>query len=242
MATWIVHLRLAENLLSLIDGLDEAYFAMGNVAPDSGVPDENWETFDPPPEVLHFGIEGSETHQCADLEFYRRHLGSVDRWGEERERFSFLLGYFFHLVTDNLWSREVDVPTRERFAAEFESDARFVWKVKHDWYGLDFKYVREHPDSIYWRVFLNCQYVDDFLDFLPGDALQQRLDYIKEMYQKTDDETEQWYQNRPGIYLTEEEVDRFVETGTHRLSAIYRHLREIGPDTLGYSSALERMG
>lgn len=38
MATWIVHLRLAERLLPLIQGLDEAYFAIGSVAPDSGIP------------------------------------------------------------------------------------------------------------------------------------------------------------------------------------------------------------
>jgi hypothetical protein len=46
MATRIVHLRLAENLLELIDGLDPAYFATGSIAPDSGIPDENWETGD----------------------------------------------------------------------------------------------------------------------------------------------------------------------------------------------------
>jgi hypothetical protein len=54
MATWIVNLRIAEHILSKIDYLDADYFVIGNVAPDSGIPDENWETFDPPPEVTHF--------------------------------------------------------------------------------------------------------------------------------------------------------------------------------------------
>ncbi len=53
MATWIVHLRIAENLLACIPALDAAQFAIGNVAPDSGIPDEKWEKFDPPPEVTH---------------------------------------------------------------------------------------------------------------------------------------------------------------------------------------------
>ena len=238
MATWIVYLRLAESLLALIDDLDEACFAMGSIAPDSGVPDENWETFDPPPEILHFGSDSNKTNQCADLEFYRRYLEPLNQWSESRERLSFLLGYFFHLITDNLWSREIGMPTQERFAAEFEADPEFIWKVKHDWYGLDFKYVREHPDSIFWHVFLSCQYTEDFLDFLPREAVQQRLDYIKEMYQKTDDETERWYENRPGIYLTEEEMNRFIETCTGQLFVIYQHLRET-PDASGYRSALE---
>jgi energy-converting hydrogenase Eha subunit F len=41
MATWIAHLRLAENLLEKIEGLDAAWFAIGSIAPDSGIPDEN---------------------------------------------------------------------------------------------------------------------------------------------------------------------------------------------------------
>jgi hypothetical protein len=53
MATWITHLRIADNLLPLIAGLDEEYFAIGNLAPDSGVPDENWENFEPPPSITH---------------------------------------------------------------------------------------------------------------------------------------------------------------------------------------------
>jgi len=33
-------------LVNRITGLDPAYFAVGNIAPDSGIPDENWEHFD----------------------------------------------------------------------------------------------------------------------------------------------------------------------------------------------------
>ena len=122
MATWIVHLRLAENLLDLISGLDVQQFAIGNVAPDSGIPDEKWETFDPQGEVTHFHRLDDDLRRCADLDFYRRYLVSVDPVDESGKRFSFLLGYFFHLVTDNLWRERVFLPTRGRFAEEFESD------------------------------------------------------------------------------------------------------------------------
>jgi hypothetical protein len=43
MASWIVHLRIAENLLAKFPELDERQFAIGNIAPDSGWPDEKWE-------------------------------------------------------------------------------------------------------------------------------------------------------------------------------------------------------
>jgi len=53
MASWIVHLRIAELLLGMIDGLDAPYFAIGNIAPDSGIPDENWENFN----MEHVGFQ-----------------------------------------------------------------------------------------------------------------------------------------------------------------------------------------
>lgn len=239
MATWIVHLRLAERLLALIDDLDEMPFVVGSVAPDSGIPDEKWETFDPPAELLHFQGQGSEIHQCADLEFYRRHLEPMGQRGIERTEFSFLVGYFLHLVTDNLWRDEIGLPTKERFSEDLEADPRFGWKVKHDWYGLDFEHVRGNPDSIFWRVFLNSSYDLDFLDFLPHEAVQQRLDYIKELYQRTDAKTVQWIKNRPGLYLTAEAMDRFVDDGTHQLLRTYRYLVDGSRDTTGLTSILE---
>ncbi len=239
MATWIVHLRLAENLLDGIAGLDEPNFALGNVAPDSGVPDEKWEKFNPPPEITHFRDDSRKTSPFADLDFYRKYLGPISGKGESRERSSFLLGYFFHLVTDNLWHREIVTPTYERFAPELKADPNFVWTIKHDWYGLDYQYVREHPESIFWNAFLRSRYTEGFLDFLPEQAVEHQLTYIKDLYQKTDDETEQWWKNRPGIYLTKEQMDRFVEKGARQLVEMHHYLREntVPP---GCSSILER--
>lgn len=117
MATWITHLRLAENLLAMIGGLDAHCFAMGNIAPDSGIPDEKWEKFDPPTDVTHFQVPGQAHRSSADLAFYRRYTASVGP-DDDRECFSFLLGYFFHLVTDNLWSHQIARPTGLRFAAD----------------------------------------------------------------------------------------------------------------------------
>jgi hypothetical protein len=238
MATWIVHLRLAERLLPLIRGLDEAHFAMGSVAPDSGIPDENWETFDPPPEILHFHVGDSERRQCADLEFYRRHLAPLRPWNHASPRFSFLLGYFFHLATDNLWNVEIGIPTKARFAAEFDADPQFIWQVKRDWYGLDFAYVRRERASLFWRVFLHSSYTDDFLDFLPREAIKQRLEYIKAFYQRTDAELEEWYIKRPNLYLTEEAMDRFVTEGVTTLSKAFQYLQQ-DPDTSDLYSILE---
>lgn len=112
MGTWICHLRLAENLLSRIPSLDPHAFAIGNIAPDSGIPDENWQTFNPPKHITHFGNE-DETWGIADLDFYRQYLMDVSP--DDGVRYSFLLGYFFHLVTDNLWAVEIWRPHKEKY-------------------------------------------------------------------------------------------------------------------------------
>lgn len=236
MATWIAHLRLAENLLQRIPNLDQAQFSIGNVAPDSGIPDENWEKFNPPPEITHFKIAGQKHTNIADLNFYRRYLAEINP--ADKTRFSFRLGYFFHLLTDNLWSLKVGIPTTERYQAEFAADPKFIWTVKEDWYGLDFIHVRDFPQSLFWRVFLPAQLEGFDLDFLPQAALEQQLDYIKTFYQRTDEAVQERY-TREYIYLSQSEMDRFIDETSATLHRIYLALWHENKALAGHYSALE---
>lgn len=226
MATWIAHLRIAENLLGHIPGLDEAQFAIGNVAPDSGVPDEKWEKFNPPPEVTHFKRSDSVHKDIADLDFYRDYLANIPP--QDMGRFSFRLGYFFHLITDNLWTILIGKPTQERHPEQFAADTAFIWTVKADWYGLDHLYVRAHPDCLYWRVLLDAQPVAADLDFLPPNALAHQLAHIKSYYQRRDDAIDGMCA-RPMIYLSQAEMDMFVFTATERIQGIYHILWPVAP-------------
>jgi hypothetical protein len=221
MATWIAHLRIAEELLNRIEGLDAAQFAIGNIAPDSGIPDEKWETFSPPPAVTHFKRSASVHKDIADLNFYRDYLANVPP--QDAPRFSFRLGYFFHLITDNLWTVAVGKPTQERFPDQFAADKNFIWEVKKNWYGLDHLYVRAHPNCMFWRVFLDAQPVAADLDFLPAQALTRQLAYVKKYYQRTDPEIQAMI-DTPYIYLTKDEMDRFIEDTSRDLYTIYRQL------------------
>ena len=236
MATWIAHLRIAENLLERIPGLNPGQFAIGNIAPDSGIPDEKWEKFNPPPEVTHFKRSKSVHKSIADLDFYRGYLADVSP--EDVARFSFRLGYFFHLITDNLWTIEIGRPTSERWAEQFAADKKFIWEVKLDWYGLDQIYVREHPDCLFWRVFLDSKPASAELDFLPSKALPRQMKHIKSFYQRDDDEMKAMIA-RPMIYLPKAEMDRFVSNTTERIYDIYQVLWPTPPVLDGKFSALE---
>jgi hypothetical protein len=235
MASWIVHLRIAENLLKDIKGLDTPMFAIGNIAPDSGIPDENWENFTPPVEVTHFRLDDRRGNE--DLRFYKKVL-AAESLTDDAQRYSFLLGYFFHLVTDNFWWKRIGKPTLERFKAEHQADDRFIWEVKRDWYGLDFIYVRDHPDSIFWQSFLQSEIQESYLDFLPIEALHHRMAYIKDFYQRQDEKVQEMY-SRPYIYLSKTEMDQFVSRVSGELLQIHQYLSDSNQDISGYASALE---
>ena len=237
MASWIVHLRIAEKLLEDIPDLDPVMFAIGNIAPDSGLPDENWENFEPPVKVTHFTPRHEGDLVCEDMRFYREYLTGVER-KEDPGRYSFLLGYFFHLVTDNYWSLEIGKPTQERFAAEFAADDQFIWEVKKDWYGLDFIYVRDHPQSIFWQVFLKSEIDESCLEFLPLEAIHHRIDYIKEFYQRQDEKISALYQ-RPYTYLSKAAMDRFVADVSAHILEIHHFLANPRQDYADYISVLD---
>ena len=236
MATWIAHLRIAENLLERIPEIDPGQFAIGNIAPDAGIPDKKWEKFNPPPEVTHFKRSRSVHKDIADLDFYRDYLAEIA--AGDTGRYSFRLGYFFHLITDNLWTKQIGKPTTERFPEQFAADKSFIWEVKKDWYGLDHIYVREHPDCLYWRVFLDAQPVSAELDFLPPRALPRQMHHIKSYYQLNDDEIQDMMM-RPKVYLSKDEMDRFVDDSTESIYAIYLILWPTPPALGGKASALE---
>ena len=236
MATWIAHLRIAENLLAKIPHLDAGQFAIGNVAPDSGVPDEKWEKFDPPPHITHFKRNEGVHKDCADLDFYRRYLADVSP--HDAGRFSFRLGYFFHLITDNLWTIRIGKPTQERFPEQFAADKNFIWEVKQDWYGLDQIHARENPDGIFWKIFLPAEPNSADLDFLPNQALRHQLGYIKSFYQRRDEKIDAMCA-RPMIYLPPAEMDAFIHEATERIEKIHRALWPVPMTVDGLASALE---
>ncbi len=237
MASWIVHLRIAEILLTDIPGLEPGRFAIGNIAPDSGLPDEKWENFSPPLEATHFRLQGEHPYKLADLQFFGCHLLPL-RDRTPKDLFSFRLGYFFHLLTDNLWRKNIIESARERWSERLSTDPDFKWEIKDDWYGLDVLYVRDHPESIFWRAFLTAAPANGGLDFLPRDNVRQRVEYIRKFYQRTDEGMHK-FTDRPFAYLSPAEVNRFVAESAERIFRIYQYLWVDGAEWDGFSSALE---
>jgi len=70
--------------------------------------------------------------------------------------------------------------------------------------------VRSRRDSIYWQVFLGCELRRTYLCYLPKEAVNQRVEYIQQLYQRTDDQIEEQYGRRPDKYLSESEMNRYL--------------------------------
>ncbi|MBZ9687447.1 zinc dependent phospholipase C family protein [Clostridium estertheticum] len=206
MATWIAHLRVAEKILKKGYNFEPTPFLVGNIGPDSGVPNEDWSNFNPPKKITHW--EGQDKKINAQS-FFDKYLNN-NVIGESNELFSFKIGYFVHLLTDIEWSKLFDQKKREFLYKEgLEKDQNFIWTIKKDWYGLDFIYLQNNPQSIFNTLFKNITKVPDYLDYFPAGAFEAQVKYINEFYLGENSETKDNF-----IYLIEEEMDNFIYSAT----------------------------
>jgi len=232
MTTWIGHLRIAEALLATRPGLDETAFAFGNLGPDSGIPNDDWSEFDPPKAVTHFQHEGGGEDRIHDLAFYREYVLPLP---PDDLRTSYRLGYFVHLLSDNLWSRWVGATTKRAFAAEYAAKGQqLITEIKWDWYDLDHRYVRDNPDSLFWRVVLPAANPPVDLPFLTESGVHFSLDHIRSFYGEP----------HPGLdldrhypYLNERNMTRYVEDAAATIGELLRAL-DARPALDGQTSGL----
>ncbi|MEX2161818.1 MAG: hypothetical protein WD751_07885 [Anaerolineales bacterium] len=240
MATWMSHIRLAGNLFELIPNLDATQFAIGNIAPDAGVPDEKWKIFDPPPETTHFrkGKSGG-VRKIQDLVFFRQFELALRVENTDRRQRSFLLGYFFHLLSDKLFELYLVRLNNPKLPFDVKNPSKdLIKEARREWYGLDFIYVRDHPQAFFWTTFLSAEFSGDYLPFLPAQAIRTRVAYLKELYQRIDERVQGMYAHKYQ-YLTCSQMDEFVIWATKQLHQIYRGIWLDNVPLDGLDSALD---
>ena len=206
MASWMVHLRVADKLLSKIRFVNPTEFIVGNIAPDSGVPNEDWSVFTPSTKISHFKTSNGKK---ADPEaFAAKYFLPPMQETYSAKQYSFYLGYLVHLLTDVEWSKNIVHPTMEKFAEEKAADKdKFIWKMKEDWYDLDYLYLREHPDFRAFHVYSGAEgFLNEYMEEFSPDAFDNRRKYITAFYQEKKENLDRVYP-----YLTQEEMEAFVE-------------------------------
>jgi len=187
MASWMVHLRIADKLLDRIPNLSPVEFIVGNIAPDSGVPSADGAGYEPPSSVTHFNEMDPNGVKGVHEEIFIAQYLSSERLADYTDReLSFYLGYLTHLIMDKLWVRDVVYPAAEKFPELFASDRPAFWRrIKRDWYDLDFLYFKHHPDLEAFEIYRTAPDVRNvFLPFFSEDAFEKRREFIVNFYRQ----------------------------------------------------------
>lgn len=203
MATWVVHLRIADYFLNRFN-IDKREFVLGNVAPDCGYgAKDSFGEFVPPPRVTHWSPTGTK-QDCRYKDFCATYMKDIDKTSTE---YSFYLGYYVHLLTDIMWSREFFAPTKKKYAEQYEKDPDFLLTIKKDWNDLDFLYLDEHPDFEAYKILMSVDKVNDYLSYYEKGQLTEQIGFIADYYKNgfKDHNFKRKYN-----YLTANDVNNFV--------------------------------
>ena len=218
MASWMIHLRIADTLLKTIPGLAAEEFIMGNIAPDSGVPNEDWSQFNPSTAVSHFRTDDGTGKKNVNINaFVQQYFTPDQQKSYDRKAYSFFLGYLTHLLTDCLWSAQIAHPTMDKYIAY--NDREMVAKIKDDWYDLDYLYLREHPEFEAFHTYKNIHaFPNIYMDIFSRDAFDNRRAYIVSFYEQENNNLDREYP-----YLTKDAADRFVSDACDTIPERLKH-------------------
>lgn len=226
MATWMGHLRAAEILLESYPDLDRAAFVYGSLAPDFGRPlGDN--KFSPPKEVSHRIVGTWDKELVHDLAFYRDYMLDL-RIENGNERYSFLVGYFFHLVMDGLWSAWIGQACKRDFAEMLEEMGEEAWwEMKDDWYGLDVQYARDNKDSLFWTVVMDFEDLPLYLDFQDKQAVD---DQVRRIQKLNSDPPQDLAERNEFPYLSAATMERYISDSVAFLLEYWQLLQDGVPE------------
>lgn len=214
MASWMVHLRIADSLLDSLPQLSDVDFVVGNIAPDSGVPNEDWSAFTPSAVVSHFKLDDTVPKSIHIPLFVERYFTPEQRARYTPAQNSFFAGYLSHLLTDQLWSAQVVNALKGRFPDQWRADrTALINRAKEDWYDLDYKYLRQHADFRAFRIYAGAVgYENVFMSEFAPDAFDNRRQYITSFYLEENNHLDREYP-----YLDEAQMDSFVSGASREI-------------------------
>lgn len=221
MATWVTHLMIADKVLQHFPELDKRGFCVGSIAPDCNVENEDWTAFTPSREVTHW-MQGQRKKASDCDAFYEAYIAK--RQIRSAEEYSFLLGYYAHLITDALfqkmvreegrvkaaWKRIKEQESLREHSAGMEETWDNVKKLlpKQLWighiYAFEAEYLSAHPDSGYLTEILPLKTFPDYIDYLPKGAIVRKIGVMGYL-PKVNKDLGEW------IAISREEYEAYVE-------------------------------
>jgi hypothetical protein len=194
MATWVTHLMIADNVMKLCNGLDRHGFCEGNIAPGCNIENEDWTCFTPSREVTHWMSKEKKVASDCDS-FCKEYIHKRKNAIQSQVQYSFLLGYYVHLITDasfqwyirddkrvkDTWSR-IKADENLRLCAigypeDWDSVKKLISKSKRlqEIYSMEAEYLRDNPTSGYLTEILPLKDFPDYIDYLPHGCVVRKI-------------------------------------------------------------------
>lgn len=203
MATWVTHLMIADSVMKQCHELDRHGFCVGNIAPDCNVENEDWTNFTPSREITHWMSKERKVSSDCDS-FCKEYILKRKSEIQSQEQYSFLLGYYAHLITDaafqwfirdnervkNAWRRiNADENLRicaKGYSEDWDSIKKLISKNDrmHEIFNMEAEYLRDNPTSGYLTEILNLKEFPDYIDYLPHGCVVRKigvLGYLPEL-------------------------------------------------------------
>jgi hypothetical protein len=203
MASWVTHLMIADSILKQCPELDRLGFCVGNIAPDCNVESEDWSSFTPSREVTHWMSGDRKVASDCDS-FWEEYIHKSNNKYLSQEHYSFLLGYYVHLITDaafqwyirddkrvkDTWRRintEESLRVRAKgYPKDWDSVKKLISKNErmHEIYSMEAEYLRDNPNSGYLTEILSLKEFPDYIDYLPHGCVVRKIKimgYVPEM-------------------------------------------------------------
>lgn len=226
MASWMIHLRVAQQLYQKLGIKQKEEFVLGNIAPDSGVPSEDGTGYVPDAAISHFRtIDENGIKNVHEELFIERYFTDSLRLHYSKEEYAFFFGYLTHLITDKIWAREIVYGAKEKKKNLFIANREEFWKtIKKDWYDLDFMYLKENPSFEAFKIYQNNKKMKNvYLDFFSENAFLERKSFIIDFYTEgvkniVEHET----------YLQKEELNHFVDLCVDKIiNQCHKYIKEL---------------
>ena len=183
---------IADGVLKTTDRLDRRSFCVGNIAPDCNIESADWKTFTPSREVTHW-MRGKRK-SFSDCEDFRAAM-IVPRKDADIAEFSFLLGYYSHLLTvaasqsmirdekrvAAAWERVLADDKLREMAKGMTPDFDSIKKLRppgvrfHGVTRAEAEYLRKNPGSGYLTEILPLREFPDYIDYLPHGCIVRKI-------------------------------------------------------------------
>lgn len=226
MATWVTHLMIADNIIKQCNELDRHGFCVGNIAPDCNIENEDWTCFTPSREVTHWMSKERKVASDCDT-FCQEYILKRKSEIQSHEQYSFLLGYYAHLITDaafqwyirddkrvkDTWGRiyaDENLCLRAKgYSEDWDSVKKLISKNErmHEIYPMEAEYLRDNPTSGYLTEILPLKEFPDYIDYLPHGCIVRKIGvmgYLPELDETLTDP----------IAISREEFISFVDNTT----------------------------